>query len=107
MRAFGVFTLLDELEVRLASSRYLLGDRPLETDWRLFTTMVRFDAVYLGHFKCNLRCLADYPNLSRYTRELFQLPGIAETVNFEHIQKHYSTSHKTINPNGIVPIGRN
>jgi glutathionyl-hydroquinone reductase len=103
--AFGVFTMIDELEVRLASSRYLLGDRPLETDWRLFTTLARFDAVYFGHFKCNLRRLVDYPNLSRYARDLFQLPGIGQTVNFEHIQKHYYTSHKTINPNGIVPIG--
>ena len=103
--AFGVFTLLDELGVRLASSRYLFGDRAVETDWRLFTTLVRFDAVYFGHFKCNLRRLVDYSNLSRYARELFQLPGVGQTVNFEHIQKHYYTSHNTINPNGIVPIG--
>jgi putative glutathione S-transferase len=97
--------MLDELEVRLASSRYLFGDRPVETDWRLFTTLVRFDAVYVSHFKCNLRRLVDYPNLWRYARDLFQQPGIAETVNFDHIRKHYYTSHKVINPNGIVPIG--
>jgi putative glutathione S-transferase len=103
--AFNVFTMLNELEERLASSRYLFGDHPLETDWRLFTTLVRFDAVYVGHFKCNLRRLVDYSNLSRYVRDLFQLPGIAQTVNFEHICKHYYGSHKTINPNGIVPIG--
>jgi glutathionyl-hydroquinone reductase len=103
--AFGVFAMLDELEERLANSRYLFGDRLVETDWRLFTTLIRFDAVYFGHFKCNLRRLVDYPNLSRYARDLFQMPGIAQTVNFEHIQKHYYTSHKAINPNGIVPIG--
>lgn len=103
--AFGVFAMLDELEERLANSRYLFGDRLVETDWRLFTTLIRFDAVYFGHFKCNLRRLVDYTNLSRYARELFQTPGIDQTVNFEHIQKHYYTSHKAINPNGIVPIG--
>ena len=103
--AFGVFTMLDELEERLASSRYLFGDRPLETDWRLFTTLVRFDTVYFGHFKCNVRRLVDYRNLWGYTRDLFQLPGIGQTVNFEHIRKHYYTSHKAINPSGIVPIG--
>lgn len=103
--AFGVFAMLDELEKRLASRRYLFGDRPLETDWRLFTTLVRFDAVYVGHFKCNLRRLRDYPNLSRYSRDLFHYPEIAGTVDFEHIRRHYYTSHKTINPTGIVPIG--
>jgi glutathionyl-hydroquinone reductase len=103
--AFAVFTMLDELEKRLANQRYLFGDSPVETDWRLFTTLVRFDAVYVGHFNCNLRRLSDYPNLSRYARELFQMPGIAATVNFDHIRRHYYTSHKTINPNGIVPIG--
>jgi glutathionyl-hydroquinone reductase len=103
--AFKVFAMLDELEGRLASSRYLFGDRPVETDWRLFTTLVRFDAVYVSHFKCNLRRLVDYPNLWRYARDLFQQPGIGETVNFDHIRKHYYTSHKAINPNGIVPIG--
>jgi glutathionyl-hydroquinone reductase len=103
--AFNVFAMLDELEGRLARSRYLFGDRPVETDWRLFTTLVRFDAVYFGHFKCNLRRLVDYPNLWGYARDLFQLPGIAGTVNLDHIRKHYYTSHKTINPTGIVPIG--
>ena len=103
--AFAVFAMLDELDERLAATRYLFGDRPLETDWRLFTTLIRFDAVYVGHFKCNLRRLIDYPNLSRYARDLFQVPRIAETVNFDHIRKHYYTSHKAINPTGIVPIG--
>jgi putative glutathione S-transferase len=103
--AFGVFAMLDELEDRLGERRYLLGERPVETDWRLFTTLVRFDAVYVGHFKCNLRRLIDYPNLSRYARDLFRYPKIAGTVNFEHIRRHYYTSHKTINPTGIVPIG--
>ena len=97
--------MLDELEERLASSRYLFGDRPLETDWRLFTTLVRFDTVYFGHFKCNVRRLVDYRNLWGYTRDLFQLPGIGQTVNFDHIRRHYYTSHKAINPSGIVPIG--
>jgi putative glutathione S-transferase len=103
--AFGVFAMLDELENRLAHSRYLFGDQPLETDWRLFTTLIRFDAVYVGHFKCNLRRLVDYPNLWGYARDLFQLPRIAPTVNFDHIRRHYYTSHTVINPNGIVPIG--
>jgi len=103
--AFNVFAMLDELEERLAGSRYLFGDHPVETDWRLFTTLVRFDAVYVGHFKCNLRRLVDYQHISRYTGDLFQLPKIAGTVNFEHIRKHYYTSHKAINPTGIVPIG--
>jgi putative glutathione S-transferase len=103
--AVGVFTMLDELEQRLSRSRYLFGDQPVETDWRLFTTLIRFDAVYFGHFKCNLRRLVDYPNLWGYTRDLFQLPGIAASVNFDHIRRHYYVSHKTINPNSIVPIG--
>ena len=103
--ARGVFETLDELERRLADRRYLLADRPVETDWRLFTTLVRFDAVYHGHFKCNLRRIADYPNLFGYLRELYQIPGIAETVHFDHIKQHYYQSHKTINPTGIVPIG--
>lgn len=103
--AVKVFAMLDELDERLSASRCLFGDRPLETDWRLFTTLIRFDAVYHGHFKCNLRRLIDYPRLSRYARDLFQIPGVAETVNFDHIRRHYYTSHKTINPAGIVPIG--
>src|SRR5690606_20791019 len=103
--ARAVFVMLDELEERLATRRYLFGDRLVETDWRLFTTLVRFDAVYVGHFKCNLRRLIDYPNLWAYTRDLFQRPGIAGTVNFDHIRNHYYGSHRTINPTGIVPIG--
>jgi putative glutathione S-transferase len=100
-----VFETLDWLEERLAHSRFLLGPRPLECDWRLFTTLVRFDPVYVGHFKCNVRRIADYPNLAGYTRDLYQWPGIRETVNFAHIKRHYYTSHPTINPTGIVPAG--
>lgn len=100
-----VFAELDHLERLLGTQRYLAGEYLTEADWRLFTTLIRFDAVYHGHFKCNLRRIADYPNLSNWLRELYQWPGIAETVNFEHIQKHYYMSHKTINPNGIVPKG--
>ena len=100
-----LFAALDELEARLADNRYLLGERPTEADWRLFTTLVRFDAVYVGHFKCNLRRLVDYPNLWAYTRELYQTPGIAETVNLDHIKRHYYTSHPTINPSGVIPAG--
>ncbi len=101
----ALFRSLDELESRLSGRRYLLGDRITESDWRLFTTLVRFDAVYHGHFKCNLRRLVDYPKLWAYTRELYQWPGVADTVNFAHIQQHYYRSHPTINPNGIVPLG--
>jgi putative glutathione S-transferase len=101
----ALFATLDELDARLAARRYLVGPRPTEADWRLFPTLVRFDAVYVGHFKCNLRRIADYPNLSGYTRDLYQYPGIAETVNMRHIKGHYYTSHKTINPTGIVPAG--
>jgi putative glutathione S-transferase len=100
-----LFETLDWLEERLSSRRYLTGDRLTEADWRLFTTLVRFDPVYVGHFKCNKRRLADYPNLWGYVRELYQMPKIAETVNFQHIKRHYYQSHKTINPTGIVPIG--
>ncbi len=100
-----VFAALDELELRLAANRYLAGDRISEADWRLFTSLVRFDAVYHGHFKCNLRRLSDYPNLWAYTRELYQWPGIAATVNMAHIKTHYYGSHRNINPNGIVPLG--
>lgn len=101
----ALFRTLDELEARLAGQRYLLGDRVTEADWRLFTTLIRFDAVYHGHFKCNLRRLADYPNLWAYTRELYQWPGVAGTVDFTHIKQHYYRSHPSINPNGIVPAG--
>jgi len=100
-----LFSTLDALETRLASHRYICGDRLTEADWRLFTTLVRFDVVYVGHFKCNLRRLVDYPNLWGFTRELYQYPGIAETTNFSHIKQHYYQSHYTINPTGIVPIG--
>jgi len=104
--AFGqLFAALDALEDRLSRQRYLTGDRLTEADWRLFTTLLRFDPVYVGHFKCNLRRLADYPNLWNYTRELYQVPGVAPTVNMEHIKGHYYRSHKTINPTGVVPLG--
>ena len=100
-----LFETLATLDVRLARSRYLLGDRITEADWRLFTTLVRFDAVYFGHFKCNLRRIADHPNLSGYLRDLYQVPGVADTVSFAHIKRHYYASHRTINPTGIVPVG--
>ncbi len=101
----SLFAALDELEARLSGRRYLLGDTLTEADWRLFTTLVRFDAVYVGHFKCNRRRIADYRELSDYLRHLYQLPGVAETVNFDHIKRHYYGSHRTINPTGIVPKG--
>ncbi len=100
-----LFETLDELEARLASTRYLVGDQITLADWRLFTTLVRFDAVYHGHFKCNLRRVADYPNLQGFTRELFQIPGVAETVNLDHIKRHYYWSHTSINPHRVVPSG--
>lgn len=100
-----LFESLDWLDARLGRQRYLCGDQLTEADWRLFTTLVRFDAVYVGHFKCNLRRIADYPQLSGYLRELYQMPGIAETVNFQHIKHHYYQSHDMINPTGIVPLG--
>ena len=101
----ALFESLDALDARLDRKRYLVGDRITEADWRLFTTLVRFDAVYVGHFKCNLRRIADYANLSGYLRELYQVPGVASTVSFEHIQRHYYQSHAAINPTGIVPLG--
>ena len=100
-----LFESLDWLEDRLSRQRYLVGDRITEADWRLFTTLVRFDPVYVGHFKCNIRRIADYPNLFSYVRELFQIPGIADTVNLAHIKNHYYRSHAGINPTGIVPVG--
>jgi putative glutathione S-transferase len=100
-----LFDTLDWLEARLSGRRYLCGARVTEADWRLFTSLLRFDPVYVGHFKCNLRRLADYPNLSGYLRDLYQVPGIAETVNMQHIKRHYYESHRTINPTGIVPLG--
>jgi putative glutathione S-transferase len=101
----ALFATLDDLERRLSEGPFLFGDRLTEADWRLFTTLLRFDAVYYGHFKCNLRRLVDYPRLWRYARELYRVPGVAETVNFDHIKKHYYGSHRTINPTGIVPKG--
>jgi len=101
----ALFAMLDELEGRLASRRYLLGNNRTEADWRLFTTLLRFDPVYVGHFKCNIRRLADYPNLHGYLRDLYQVPGVAETVNMHHIKQHYYRSHTMINPTGIVPVG--
>lgn len=100
-----LFETLDWLEERLTGRDFLVGDRLTEADWRLFTTLVRFDPVYVGHFKCNLRRIADYPALSAYLRRLYRVPGIAETVDFEHIKRHYYESHKTINPTGVVPLG--
>jgi putative glutathione S-transferase len=100
-----LFDTLDELDERLSRQRYLAGDRLTEADWRLFPTLVRFDPVYYGHFKCNRRRLVDYPNLWAYTRELYQFSGVPETVNMDHIKTHYYGSHKTINPTGIVPTG--
>ncbi|MES0871080.1 glutathione S-transferase family protein [Pseudovibrio sp. SCP19] len=102
---YPLFETLDWLESKLAKHRYLTGAAITEADWRLFTTLVRFDPVYVGHFKCNLRRIQDYPNLSGYLRDLYQQPGIAETVNLHHIKAHYYTSHATINPTGIVPVG--
>jgi putative glutathione S-transferase len=103
--ARALFEALDRIESRLATRRYLFGSRVVETDWRLFCTLVRFDAVYHGHFKCNLRRIVDYPHLDGYLRDLFQLPGIADTVNFDHIKRHYYVTHDDINPTRIVPIG--
>ena len=102
---FDVFNELDRLDARLAERRYLFGATPLETDWRLFVTLVRFDAVYVGHFKCNIRRIADYPNLSGYLRDLYQFRGVAATVNMDHIKRHYYATHDEINPTGIVPVG--
>ena len=101
----SLFAALDELEQRLSHTRYLAGSRMTEADWRLFTTLVRFDAVYYGHFKCNLRRIIDYPNLWNYLRELYQVPGVADTVNLAQIKRHYYASHATINPTRIVPKG--
>ena len=100
-----LFDALDTLEARLVDQRYLLGNTITEADWRLFTTLVRFDAVYVGHFKCNIRRIVDYPNLWGYLRDLYQVPGIAETVSIEHIKAHYYTSHANINPTRIIPVG--
>ncbi|KDM92553.1 glutathione S-transferase family protein [Photobacterium galatheae] len=100
-----LFSALDTVDTHLASSRYLTGDQVTEADWRLFTTLIRFDAVYVGHFKCNQQRIADYPNLQGYLKELYQIPGVAETVDFEQIKRHYYFSHQMINPTGVVPAG--
>ncbi len=101
----ALFAALDQIELRLSGNRYLVGETLTEADWRLFTTLLRFDPVYVGHFKCNIRRLVDYPNLWPYTRELFQAPGVAETVHMDHIKEHYYRSHPSINPTGVVPLG--
>jgi len=101
----ALFTTFDELETSLGRQRYLVGPSITEADWRAFTTLVRFDAVYHYHFKCNRRRLIDYPNLWGYTRELYQVPGVAETVNMEHIKGHYYMSHTSVNPTQVVPKG--
>lgn len=100
-----LFDALDQLDTRLKTSRYLLGETVVETDWRLFVTLIRFDAVYHGHFKCNIRRIIDYPNLFAYLKDLYQTDGIAETVNFDHIKRHYYITHDDINPTRIVPLG--
>ncbi len=102
-----LFDALDLIEKRLSKQRYLLGSQLTEADWRLFTTLIRFDSVYVGHFKCNKQRIEDYPNLSNYLRDLYQHPGIAETVDFDHIKTHYYYSHGQINPTRIVPVGPN
>lgn len=101
----ALFSGLDRIEKLLSKQPYLIGDRITEADWRLFTTIIRFDAVYVGHFKCNLRRIDDYPHISNYLRELFQYPGVADTVNMDHIKRHYYFSHHMINPTQVVPHG--
>jgi putative glutathione S-transferase len=100
-----LFDTLDWLDARLARQRFLMGDRLTEADWRLFTTLIRFDVVYHGHFKCNRARITDYANLWAYTRDLYQWPGVAETVDLAHISRHYHYSHDSINPHRIVPVG--
>ena len=100
-----LFETLDELEEHLGTRRFLLGDEQTLADWRLFTTLVRFDAVYHGHFKCNLRRIVDYPHLSGYLRDLYATPGVADTVDFDHIKRHYYVTHTSINPTSVVPVG--
>ena len=102
---YRLFDELEKVEKTLGKKRYLLGETITEADWRLFTTLIRFDAVYVGHFKCNLKRMVDYPNLSNYLRELYQIEGIAETVDIEYIKRHYYFSHTSINPTQLVPIG--
>jgi glutathionyl-hydroquinone reductase len=103
--AFRLFEMLDHLEARLARRRFLFGPQPVETDWRLFVTLIRFDAVYHGHFKCNLRRIVDYPHLWAYVRDLYQFRNVATTVNFDHIKRHYYRTHPELNPRGLVPVG--
>lgn len=103
--AVKVFETLDMLEDRLKDRRFLFGSEQTEADWRLFTTLVRFDPVYVGHFKCNIRRIHDYPHLTGYLRDLYQTPGVPDTVDMRHIKEHYYRSHRTINPTGIVPVG--
>ena len=100
-----MFDTLDWLEDRLGGSRFLCGDKLTEADIRLFTTLVRFDSVYAGHFKCNIRRIADYPRLSEYMETLLRIEGVAATVNLGHIKRHYYQSHRKLNPSGIVPVG--
>ena len=100
-----LFKTLDELETMLEGRRFLVSDQITETDWRLFTTLIRFDPVYFGHFKCNIKRIADYKNLSRYLKDLYEIPGVKETVNLDHIKKHYYMSHESINPSRVVPLG--
>jgi putative glutathione S-transferase len=102
---YQLFEALDLVEKKLSSQRYLAGAQLTEADWRLFPTLIRFDAVYYGHFKCNIRRIVDYRNLNGYLKELYQHDGIAETVNFDHIKRHYYMTHADINPNRIVPVG--
>jgi putative glutathione S-transferase len=101
----ALFATLEQLEQRLSRQRYLAGEQITEADWRAFSTLVRFDPVYHYHFKCNLKKIAEYPNLSNYVRDLYQQPGVAETLNFDHIKRHYYGSQKRVNPTGIVPLG--
>lgn len=100
-----LFDALDQMENRLSTHRYLFGDRIVESDWRFFVTLIRFDAVYHGHFKCNIRRIVDYPHLFGYLKDLYQQEGISDTVNFNHIKRHYYITHDDINPTGIVPLG--
>jgi putative glutathione S-transferase len=101
----SLFETLDWLEEQLREQKYLTGTEVVESDWRLFTTLVRFDAVYVGHFKCNIKRIADYPNLSRYLSDLLDYPGVSATIQMDHIKNHYYGSHPSINPSGVVPIG--
>jgi glutathionyl-hydroquinone reductase len=103
--AYALFETLDQLDGMLSDRRYLFGSSPLETDWRLFVSLIRFDPVYHGHFKCNIRRIVDYPNLYGYLRDLYQTNGVAETVDFDHIKRHYYFTHDDINPTRIVPVG--